>query len=876
MTGNETRQAFIDYFVSKNHRRVRSSNLIPSADPTLLFTNAGMVPFKDTFLGREKRDYSRAVSSQKCLRVSGKHNDLDEVGRTNRHNTFFEMLGNFSFGDYFKREAVEYAWEFLTEVVKLSPDKLWITVFRDDDEAGRLWPEIAGVPESRVVRLGEKDNFWSMGPTGPCGPCSEIYIDHGEGTGCGRPECAPGCECDRYEEIWNLVFMQYDRDQSGKLNPLPDPSIDTGMGLERLASVLQGVESNFDTDLIRPIIERAEDVLEKPYGVNSEDDIAFRVIGDHMRATAFLVTEGVLPSNDDRGYVLRRLMRRAMRYGKMLGAHDPFLYRVIGAVIDNFRSVYPELAEAEKTMARIVEVEEEKFGRTLESGLRILNEIVEKARAVGVTAVDGKEIFRLYDTYGFPLDLAGDILGDAGMTFGRDEYEEELQRQRTLARGASKMAGVEIPEAYRSIEDESTLFLGYEYAETSAEVIAVIKDGAHVESLNAGDSGEIVLDKTVLYAESGGQAGDTGEIVSETGRAKVTETKKPLPSLVSHHVEITDGEIGKGQKITARIDSAKREATKRNHTATHLLQSALRQVLGEHVKQSGSYVGPDKLRFDFSHFAPVSSAELREVERIVNEKIRDNIAVSTKEMDTEDAITEGATALFGEKYGAKVRVVDVPGFSRELCGGTHAAATGQIGFLKITAETGVAAGIRRIEAVTGEGALEYLLGLESGIRQISSLLKCPPDDSPARVIKLIEANRELEKQIKKIRQEKARGAGGADMEEREIAGIKVTARKFEGLDTEALRSMVDETKTKLGSGVVLAATVEDGKVVLVAGVTKDLVGRLHAGKIAKQAAAIVGGGGGGRPDMAQAGGTDASKVDEALKSVFDSVQNQIG
>jgi len=876
MTGNETRRAFIDYFVSKNHRRVRSSNLIPSADPTLLFTNAGMVPFKDTFLGREKRDYSRAVSSQKCLRVSGKHNDLEEVGRTNRHNTFFEMLGNFSFGDYFKKEAVEYAWEFLTEVVKLSPEKLWITVYRDDDEAGRLWPEIAGVPESRVVRLGEKDNFWSMGPTGPCGPCSEIHIDHGEGVGCGRPECAPGCECGRYEEIWNLVFMQYDRDKSGKLNPLPDPSIDTGMGLERLSSVLQGVESNFDTDLIRPIIERAEDVLEKPYGVNREDDISFRVIGDHMRATAFLVTEGVLPSNDDRGYVLRRLMRRAMRYGKMLGAHDPFLYRVIGAVIDNFRSVYPELAEAEKTMARIVEVEEEKFGRTLESGLRILNEIVEKARAVGVTAVDGKEIFRLYDTYGFPLDLADDILSDAGMTFGRDEYEEELQRQRTLARGASKMAGAEIPEAYRSLEDECTLFLGYEHTETDAEIIAVIKEGAHVESLNAGDSGEIVLDRTVFYAESGGQAGDTGEIVSETGRAKVTETKKPLPSLVSHHVKITDGEIRKGQKITARINSAKREATKRNHTATHLLQSALRQVLGEHVKQSGSYVGPDKLRFDFSHFSPVASAELREVERIVNEKIRENIAVSTKEMDTEDAITEGATALFGEKYGAKVRVVDVPGFSRELCGGTHASATGQIGFFKITAETGVAAGIRRIEAVTGEGALEYLLGLESGIRQISSLLKCPPDDSPARVMKLIEANRELEKQIKKIRQEKARGAGGADMEEKEIAGIKVTAKKFEGLDTEALRAMVDETKTKLGSGVVLAATVEDGKVVLVAGVTKDLVGKLHAGKIAKQAASIVGGGGGGRPDMAQAGGTDASKVDEALKSVFDSVKNQLG
>jgi alanyl-tRNA synthetase len=875
VSGNDIRRAFIGYFVENGHRKVKSSNLIPSADPTLLFTNAGMVPFKDLFLGREKRDYSRAVSVQKCLRVSGKHNDLEEVGRTNRHNTFFEMLGNFSFGDYFKEDAIRYAWEFLTDRLEIPAERLSVTVFTQDDDAARLWEKVVGLPEDKIIRLGEKDNFWSMGATGPCGPCSEIFIDNGKEAGCGKPDCAPGCDCERYEEIWNLVFMQYDRDKAGKLNPLPNPSIDTGMGLERLASVQQAVRSNFDTDLIRPLIAIAEDVLEVGYGKDNRSDVSLRVIGDHIRTAAFLITEGVLPSNDDRGYVLRRIMRRAMRHGKMLGAKEPFLYRIIGGVIDNFREPYPELADAEDTMARIIQVEELRFGKTLENGLRILGGIVEKAKSGGGKKVDGVEIFKLYDTYGFPIDLATDVIADAGLGFDRAEFESEMENQRTLARSSAKTGSEEVPERYKGLEEEITGFEGYDRLELETKIDVLIKDGKKVDRLAKGEKGEVILAETPFYAESGGQAGDRGLISSMTGRAKVLDTKKPLPSVYSHHVEVTDGELESGQETAAKVNAGEREATRRNHTATHLLHAALKAVLGEHVKQAGSSVAPERFRFDFSHYAAVTTEELRQAEEMVNEVIRRDIHITTEEMSTDKAIESGATALFGEKYGATVRVVAVEGFSTELCGGTHAGSTGEIGVIKIVSESGVAAGVRRIEGLSGAGALGYLLEQERKLKSISGILKSSPDESEDRVAKLVDKTKELEKEIKKLKSDKARGDSGASGEEREVAGVKVLVKKLDGVDVDTLRNVVDEAKVKIGSGVVLAGTVTDGKVILIAGVTKDLTKKLQAGKIVKEAAAIVGGGGGGRPDMAQAGGTDVSKIDEAIGSVFNKVEKLI-
>ncbi len=877
ISGNELRKLFIDYFVSKQHRLVRSSNLVPSADPTLLFTNSGMVQFKDLFIGKETRDYRRAVTSQKCLRVSGKHNDLEEVGRTRRHNTFFEMLGNFSFGDYFKEDAIAFAWEFFTVVLKLPKEKLWITVYEKDDESAKIWQKIAGVPQDRIIALGEKDNFWSMGPTGPCGPCTEIHIDNGPAKGCGRPECNVACHCDRYEEIWNLVFMQYDRAADGSMTPLKKPCIDTGMGLERLASVMQDVDSNFDTDLIRPIIARAEEVLGKQYGLNRESDISFRVIGDHTRAAAFLITEGILPSNDDRGYVLRRLMRRAMRHGKMLGASEPFLYQVIGSVIDNFRETYPELREAEGTMAKIIKSEEERFGRTLEAGLKILHDIIAAAHAKKSAFVDGKEIFKLYDTYGFPLDLAGDVIHDSGLGFNKAEFDAELGSQREQARKGAKHTAAETPAKYKGLENEKTVFTGYATAEEDAAVKVLIKGDARAERLAKGDKGEIILDKSPFYAESGGQMGDHGIIEADSGMARVIDTRKALDMTV-HVVEVMDGEFKNGQRVHARLLGDERAATRRNHTATHMLQAALRQVLGEHVKQAGSAVNHERLRFDFSHYTATTQEEVREVENIVNRMIREDLPVTTVEMDVEKAMDGGATALFGEKYGASVRVVEMPGFSKELCGGTHATSTGQIGVFKIIAESGVAAGIRRIEAVTGERALEYFTEMEAKLKEVSGMVKCRPEDAPDRVQKLLDKGKELEKTIKKLQNEKARGGAGGEAagEEREVKGVKVRFRNFGEMDGGSLRELVDEMKVKIGSGVIAAGCVNGGKAAICIGVTKDLVGRLQAGAIVKEAAAITGGGGGGRPDMAQAGGPDGNKLDDALNAVFGIVEKMLG
>ncbi len=876
LTGSEIRRLFLDYFASKDHRQVRSSSLIPAADPTLLFTNAGMVPFKDVFLGDEKRDYKRAASSQKCLRVSGKHNDLEEVGRTTRHNTFFEMLGNFSFGDYFKEGAIEYAWEFLTETVKLPKEKLWVTVFEEDDEAEKLWVKVTGIKPGRIIRMGEKENFWAMGPTGPCGPCSEIHVDHGKERGCGKDDCDPSHECGRFEELWNLVFMQFNRGADGKMEPLPKPNIDTGMGLERLASLLQNVESNFDTDLIRPVMARAEDVLEKPYGDNGDDDVSFRVIGDHSRAAAFLISEGILPSNDDRGYVLRRIMRRAMRHGRMLGAKEPFLYKVVGSVIDLFKGHYPELIEAESTIAKIVKVEEQRFERTLETGLGILNRLVERAKSEKRNSVEGREIFKLYDTYGFPLDLAHDVITDAGLTFDKSEFDRELENQREKARKSFKGQAAEIPKVYKEIKSKATVFTGYEELETQSAVSAIVTGDTVSGSVSKGQMAEVILDKTPFYAESGGQAGDKGTIVSETGSAKVVDTKKVTKDIYAHIVEVTDGEIKTNQSVKASVNPEERAATIRNHSATHLLQAALRQVLGDHVKQSGSLVNDEKLRFDFSHYAAMTSDEIREAEEIVNTKIREDLPVATDEMELEKALDGGATALFGEKYTSTVRVVGMGDFSKELCGGTHAKSTGQIGVLKVVSETGVAAGVRRIEAITGQKAFDYFNELEGRIKEVAALLKGRPEDSAEKVRKLVSHNKELEKAMDKMRADIARGGDDGSTEERDIKGVKVVARDFEGMDPKALRNYVDEMKVKIKSGVVLAGTVKDGKAALVAGVTKDLTDKLKAGEIIKKAAAIVGGKGGGRPDMAQAGGNDAGKLNEALKSVFASVEEMLG
>ncbi|MBI3582120.1 MAG: alanine--tRNA ligase [Nitrospinae bacterium] len=874
--GNEIRRAFIDYFASKGHRIVRSSNLVPSADPTLLFTNSGMVQFKDLFLGREKRAYARAVTSQKCLRVSGKHNDLEDVGRTRRHNTFFEMLGNFSFGDYFKQEAIAYAWEFFTDVMKLPPEKLSITVYEKDQEAGNIWSKTAGVPNDKIIAMGEKDNFWSMGPVGPCGPCSEIYIDHGPSRGCGRPDCGPACEhCDRHEELWNLVFMQYNRNESGELEPLPRPNIDTGMGLERLASIMQNVDSNFDTDLIRPVIARAEEALGRGYGASSAEDVSFRVIGDHARAAAFLITEGILPSNDDRGYILRRLMRRAMRHGKMLGATGPFLYRVTGAVIDNFKDVFPELREAEATMAKIIKSEEERFGRTLEAGLRILNDLVEKTRSQKRAAVDGAELFKLYDTYGFPPDLAGDVIKDAGLGIDRGGFDAELENQRTMARKGAKAAPTKTPEAYVGLETEKTEFTGYQSLEETSEIKLIVVDGKRTSKIAKGDKGDLVLAKTPFYAESGGQAGDSGTISGEGGACRV-ENSGNVMGMIVHRVLMTDGELRSGEVVSAKVNGENRAGTARNHSATHLLQAALKNVLGEHVKQSGSLVNPERLRFDFSHYTATTPEELLEVEEAVNQKIMEDLPVRTTVMDVEKAMESGATALFGEKYGASVRVVEMGGYSKELCGGTHVAASGRIGFFKIISETGVAAGIRRVEAVTGKNAFEYVAGLENKLKEVAGLVKCRPEESPERVQKFLDKTRELERSVKKLQADLIRGGGEAETSERDVRGVRVVVRNCGDVDPASLRELVDEMKAKAGSGVIAVGAARDGKATLAVGVTKDLEKKVNAGSIIKEAAAIVGGKGGGRPDMAQAGGPNADKLPEALEAIFSIVEKMVG
>ena len=869
MTGQELRNKFIQYFKDRQHAVISSYPLVPKNDPTLLFTNAGMVQFKDIFLGDEKREYNRAVTVQKCVRAGGKHNDLEMVGRTARHHTFFEMLGNFSFGDYFKKEAIQYGWEFLTEVIGLPRDRLYISVFQEDDEAFNIWANDMKMPRERIFRKDEKDNFWAMGPTGPCGPCSEIFIDQGKAIGCGKITCTIGCDCDRYLEIWNLVFMQYDRDASGKLTPLPKPSIDTGMGLERLAAVVQGRTTNYDTDLMMSIIKESAKITGREYGKNHEVNVSLRVLTDHARAATFLIGDGVIPSNEGRGYVLRKIIRRALRHGKLLGQKNPFFHKITSKVIEDFKTAYPDLTGNANFIHRVVLNEEESFGNTLHFGTQRLEEILQKVHKENLSSIPGGEIFKLYDTYGFPTDLVEETAKDAGLGMDMVGYEKAMQEQKSKAMASWKGSGEkEVAPFYKDFVQNSspTEFNGYLSTEGEAKVLAILKDGSKLESAKKGDTVELLVDQTPFYGESGGQVGDSGNASNANVQMEVLDAIKPLPGIIVHKVKITNGVLTTGDSVTMRVDKIIREDTALNHSATHLLHSALKEVLGEHIKQAGSLVAPDRLRFDYTHFSPLTEKERGKIESLVNEKVRKNIPVSTKEMKIEDALKEGAMALFGEKYSDQVRVVTVSGFSMELCGGTHVSATGDIGLFRILSEGGIASGVRRIEAVTGKTAFEKARSEHETLAAIRSLLKAPSDEEFSKIKKLIDKNRELEKEISILKEKIISGNESSSNDNiQKFGDISLLIKNLDGTDAKTLRTYIDNAKNKLKSGIVVVGSVAHGKVALAAGVTKDLTHKFHAGNIIKQIATIVGGSGGGRPDMAQAGGTNINKLDEALK-----------
>jgi alanyl-tRNA synthetase len=871
MTGREIRAQFFKFFQKKGHTLVESSNLVPKNAPTLLFTNAGMNQFKDTFLGLEKRDYVRAVSSQKCVRAGGKHNDLENVGHTARHHTFFEMLGNFSFGDYFKKEAIAYAWEFLTVELGLPKDKLYVTVYNDDDEAAAIWHEQEGVPKERIYRFGEKDNFWSMGDTGPCGPCSEIFWDNGPGTGCGSPDCAVGCDCDGYMEVWNNVFMQFNRDKDGTLTPLPKPSVDTGMGLERISAVMQGVTSNYDTDLIQGIIRHIETVSGKRYRDNEKDDASMRVMADHARAVTFLICDGVLPSNEGRGYVLRRIMRRAARHAKMLGISEPVLYRVVDAVNLMMGDAYPELLEREVYVKKVIHAEEERFAETLDRGLAILNEETARLKAAGKSLLSGEVIFKLYDTFGFPVDLTADIVQSEGFTLDEDGFALCMEKQRVKARENWKGSGEEgLAAIYKELHGTgiSSSFVGYTEQSAYSPIRALIRDGILVEEANEGDEVEIVTAVTPFYGESGGQAGDCGTISTGSGHVEVSTTLRPFTDLTVHRGRVVNGSVRTGEAADLKVSVAMRAAAARNHTATHLLQSALRAVLGEHVKQAGSLVAPDRLRFDFTHFSAMTPEELRRVETIVNDFIMANAPVESREMPAAEALAGGATALFGEKYGDVVRVVQVGEVSSELCGGTHVRSAGDIGLFKILSEVGIAAGVRRIEAQTGTGALAYLHAMEDEQRLVSSLLKAEGGTLFDKVEKLLATQRDLQREVEAL-QGRLNASKSADLiqQVREQNGIKILSVKVDG-DAKGLRELSDTLKERIGSGVIVLGTGDGVKANLLVAVTSDLSSRWKAGEIIKAIAPIIGGNGGGKPELAQAGGTKPENLAEALEAVY--------
>ncbi len=874
MESRQIRQLFLDFFREKGHEVLPSSQLLPKNDPTLLFTNAGMIQFKSVFLGEEELHFKRAATVQKCLRAGGKHNDLENVGRTARHHTFFEMLGNFSFGDYFKKEAAQWAWEFLTERVKLPADKLYVTVYEKDDEAADIWKRDIGVSPARIYRLGEKDNFWQMGDTGPCGPCSEILIDQGPEMGCGKSTCTIGCDCDRYLEIWNLVFMQYNRNAAGELAPLPKPSIDTGMGLERLSAVLQGKVNNFDSDLFMPVIRKVEEISGKKYHADSATNVSMRVIADHIRSAAFVLSEGLTPSNEGRGYVLRRIIRRAARHGFMLGIEGPFLYKVLDAVYEIMSGPYPELLEDMANSKKVLKFEEERFAHTLNSGVTILDKLMADVKTSGKDTIPGAELFKLYDTFGFPLDLAQDIANDNNLLINHKGFNDEMELQKTRARASWVGAEEEVPAVYKKIKDilKATQFLGYETFKADCIVSGIIKDNSLVEDAHEGEEVEVVLDATPFYAESGGQISDTGTIKTDNVKVEVRHTKK-ISGIVLHAGTVKKGTLRNGMAVQASVEEGRRKAVMRNHTATHLLQAALREVLGDHIKQAGSLVAHDRLRFDFTHFFALDDHEISEVEEIVNEKIIGNLPVEVKETSLDDAISKGVTALFGEKYGNEVRVVRAGDFSAELCGGTHCRATGDIGPFKIISEGSVASGVRRIEALTGFSSLEYNRAREYELRKAASLLKVSDLKVSERIEKVLGDLKQHEKELDRIKHKAVtRGVDAILGEIAVINNIKVLAHKAVGLDMKSLRGLADSLKDKMGSGVIVLGSVMDGQAYYVSVVTKDLVPRLNAGEILK---AVTGGKGGGRPDMAQGGTSDAEGIGRALSSVSAIIKDKI-
>jgi alanyl-tRNA synthetase len=872
MTGKELRAKFLDYFEQNGHTVVASSGLVPHNDPTLLFTNAGMNQFKDCFLGMEKRDYVRAASSQKCVRAGGKHNDLENVGRTARHHTFFEMLGNFSFGDYFKSEAIAFAWHFLTGELKLDKDRLYVTVYTEDDEAADIWHKQEGVPRNRIYRFGEKDNFWSMGDTGPCGPCTEIFWDNGPEVGCGEPDCTVGCDCDRYMEIWNNVFMQFNRTADGKLTPLPKPAVDTGMGLERISTVMQGVKSNYDTDLLQGIIQHVARLAGKKYGHDPKDDVSMRVIADHSRAVTFLICDGVLPSNEGRGYVLRRIMRRAARHAKMLGVSEPVLYRAVDAVNMIMGDAFPELIEREEYVKKVILAEEERFAETLDRGLAILNEEIAGLKSSNLSLLSGEAVFRLYDTFGFPVDLTSDIMVAEGMSIDESGFELCMERQRAQAREHWKGSGEEgIADIFKKLHHEGikSSFTGYDHRSGYSVVRSLISKGSSVQEASAGEHVDVITDASPFYGASGGQSGDTGTISTGGAHLKVLDTLRPFPDLIVHRAVVETGVIRLGEAADLTVDESERSSTARNHTATHLLQSALRQVLGDHVKQAGSLVEPDRLRFDFTHFSAMTAEEVKRVEEIVNGFVMMNDPVDSREMQVADAMSSGATALFGEKYGENVRVVKVGEVSMELCGGTHVSAAGDIGFFKILSEAGIAAGVRRIEAVTGAGAVRFVHNLENDRHAVAALVKAEGGGILEKVERLIARQKELQREVDTLRSQLNAGKS-ADLLSgvREISGIKALAVEVTLDDVKKLRELADSLRDRLGSGILALGADIGGKATLLVTVSSDLVSRFKAGDLVREIAPIIGGSGGGKPEMAQAGGSQPEKLSEALEKVY--------
>ena len=865
MTSAELRNAFLEFFRQRGHSIEASSSLVPVNDPTLLFTNAGMVQFKDVFLGREQREYNKAVTTQRCVRAGGKHNDLENVGYTARHHTFFEMLGNFSFGDYFKKEAIYYAWDFLTKELEIPAEKLWITVFEEDVEAENIWLDDIGISPQRLSKIGAKDNFWSMGDIGPCGPCTEIFYDHGADIA-GGPPGTPEEDGDRYIEVWNLVFMQYDRAADGTLTPLPKPSVDTGMGLERISAVMQGVHNNYDIDLFQSVIKAAAQIV----GTTDLNQSSLRVIADHIRSCVFLIVDGVMPSNEGRGYVLRRIIRRAIRHGYRLGIQDVFFYKLVAPLVEEMGEAFSELRQGQSQAERVLKKEEERFAETLGQGMKILEACVAKMHG---SVIPGEIVFQLYDTYGFPVDLTADFARENNLTVDHAGFEIAMSAQRDRARSASSFSA----EYSQDIKlDSETEFTGYDSLNDEVHIVALFTKGEAVDFLQMGDEGLIVLDKTPFYAESGGQVGDCGYINASGAVFEVTDTQKQGVNLFLHKGKLISGTLNIGQLCDAKVSVLDRKATELNHSATHLLHAALRQILGDHVNQKGSLVNPERLRFDFSHFESVTPDQIITIERLVNEQIRLNNIVTAEVMDKDRAIQAGAMALFGEKYGTEVRVLKMGEFSTELCGGTHVERSGDIGCFKIISETGVAAGVRRIEAVTGANCIDWIASRDKSLSGIAALLKSAPEKAVEKVEQLLEKNRTLEKQLERLNSKLASSAGGElSAQAVNVAGVQVLAVKLEDVDTKSLRELADQLKNKLGRCAIVLAIVEGDKVSLIAVVSKDLLGQIKAGELVNHVAIQVGGKGGGKPDLAMAGGNNPSALAEALASVSVWVQAQL-